>query len=701
MLRRVGLVALIAAPAAFANKCYQCDSTTAITNLDGADQGKCYFTSLLTDTDKIDCTGACYVKYTSEDGILTTVERGCIANDATSTTDAATVDIGIEFIETDFATDLATGTPTRCVVDTEGGTGAALTHFDAVTQTWAANNFDQNRLTDLTCAKTCPVNGDNPCNAGTNFEVETLTDCGGKCNNAAVCTCDHWTGDIESKCTTDNTQRLFTLTPTTNNFYTCETYVCDPICDVTGTSCLGSGVAESDNGQCRCSRGTVDAVDANLYIGGETLQSDDTCASVCSDCDCPSCQCTHSLFASSGTCRCTGLNEVYSTADGTCSVPTTENTKCQQCSSDIETGNTCASGTTTATACANANERCAAVSTIWVNAEGNSIREVVERGCTADPEAYDTCEFQTVSSTLNAAQSSDFDTALTTEITCRYVCSGDDCNSELADGTDTTAEPTMSKCNVGPICAGIEDCKAIGAVDFATDVAGVYTADTDCPNIDGRAAMCVGMMTYLEHMRYDGTIERAMNKLEYRCEVAADSFAEEGVKSCETNNIGYQQSQFDTNAQTDKISGVRSVIQLHSCTTACTGTNCNNAWPGQPTCYTCNDDSSVSADHCYTDVNMAAPCSAYHNNACFVKQSGLDLESNWAVKSVNPYSAQQSMGAYRAIMRGCTTASLARTDEGTAYTRDGEQNQVAYVDRMVVCKEDGCNFGPALPTPNN
>ena len=130
-----------------------------------------------------------------------------------------------------------------------------------------------------------------------------------------------------------------------------------------------------------------------------------------------------------------------------------------------------------------------------------------------------------------------------------------------------------------------------------------------------------------------------MNKLEYRCEAATDSFAEEGVKSCETSNIGYQQSQFATAAQTDKLSGVRGVITMHTCTTACSGANCNNAWPGQPTCYTCDhaaglaNDATLGADHCYTDVNAAAACSLYHNNACFVKQSGLDLTSNWAVQS--------------------------------------------------------------------
>lgn len=699
MLRRAGLVALLAAPAAFADKCYTCTNNLAITALDGV--GDCYFTSVLPASAAQDCNGACFVKYTSEDGILTSVERGCITNTTTST--AGQTDI--EFIDQTggtFATDL-TGVQTRCEVDTTAA--GAVAHFDAATQTWTANDATQNRLTDLTCAKTCPVNGDTPCNGGNDFEVETLSDCGGKCDDATVCKCDHWTGVRTSLCTA-NTQRL--VTDAVTGFFTCETYVCNPVC-AGGAQCWGSGNDDSNDGQCRCPTiGTnLGPLLPNLYTGGQFLDSaDDTCkAATCTDCACATCQCQHALYAATGSCACTGLGETYNAADGTCTAPVAENPKCQQCSSDLETGTTCATGSATATACANANDKCAAVSTIWVNSEGESIREVVERGCTQDAEAYDTCEFQTVSSTLSAAQSSDFDTALTTEVTCRYVCSGDNCNSELADGQDTTAEPTMTQCNVGTVCEGIDACKAVGAIDFATDVAANY-ADTACPNINGVAARCVAKMSYLEHMRYDGTIERAMNKLDYRCEAATDSYSED-VKVCETSNIGYQQSQFVAAAQTDKLSAVRGVITMHSCTTACSSNNCNNAWPGQPTCYTCDHaadlalDATLGNDHCYTDVSAAAACADYHNNACFVKQSGLDLTSNWAQKSMNPYSAMQSMGAMRAIERGCTTSSEAATVDGTMYSRDADQNQVAHVDRMVVCKEDGCNFGPALPTPDN
>jgi hypothetical protein len=73
----------------------------------------------------------------------------------------------------------------------------------------------------------------------------------------------------------------------------------------------------------------------------------------------------------------------------------------------------------------------------------------------------------------------------------------------------------------------------------------------------------------------------------------------------------------------------------------------------------------------------------------------------WAQKSMNPYSAMQSMGAYKSISRGCATASEATVMEGMVMTRDESQNQHAYNGRMVTCLDNGCNFGPALPTPEN
>merc|ERR1712226_708977 len=371
-----------------------------------------------------------------------------------------------------------------------------------------------------------------------------------------------------------------------------------------------------------------------------------------------------------------------------CETPAVENPKCQQCSSDLETGTACATGSVTATQCASATAKCAAVSTLWVNADGESIREVVERGCSDDTVVKDTCEFQTISTTPNAAQSSEFDVNTVTEVTCRYVCTGDNCNSELADGIDA-AEPAKRSCNEGLICTGVDQCKTINAFSTVTGSAS-FDSNVECDNIDGEQAFCVSHMDYLEHMRFDGVYERSLVKLEYKCQKFDDDMTKdlsETSQACQTQTISVGQSNFANEARTDYLSAVRGVINMHSCSTVCDSDNCNNAWPGQPTCYTCNsatdreDDQDPSSplknvadsDYCFTNVDMAEPCAEYYENACFVTQSGLDLTSNWAVKSMNPYSAMQSMGAYKAISRGCALASEAVVD-GEVMTRDESQN---------------------------
>merc|ERR1712226_561157 len=290
-------------------------------------------------------------------------------------------------------------------------------------------------------------------------------------------------------------------------------------------------------------------------------------------------------------------------------------------SSDLETGSDCANGNVQATTCASAAAECAAVSTLWINANGESIREVVERGCSEDTVVKDTCEFQTISTSPVLAQSSEFDVSTVTEVTCRYVCDSDNCNNEVADGIDV-AEPTARKCNVGVVCNGVDGCKAVA--DFAADVESAYVADSSCANINGEQAFCVANMDYLEHERFDGVYERSLTKLEYKCQVADEDT--ETTQSCTTSTISVGQTNFHADAKTDYLSAVRGVITMHHCTTVCDSDNCNNAWPGQPTCYTCNsatdreDDADPSSplknvadpDYCFTNVDMAEPCDEYY-----------------------------------------------------------------------------------------
>jgi len=702
MYIRAATVLALAQGALAAKQCIQCTNNVAITDLN--DNGDCWFTSGLDDTattgDAVACTGACFVKYTSKDGILQTVERGCIDAAATTTATQTT----IEFLDgAETGADL--GTATMCTVDTTSLEGGAITVArDTAGSSWDPN-LDVNRLTDMTCAKTCAAtDNDISCNAGNNFEVETLTDCGAQCRDSAVCVCDHWTGVITHVCGSTTERPVLS-----NGFYTCEPYTCSTDCTLTTAACVGTGLVGS-SGACACTNA------AQFFDGSDAAAP--TCVTPTCSADCATATantgtagavCTGNASpptSATGSCVCNN-GGTHSASANTCTatVVTATNPMCLQCSSDTEGTDSCASGSVTATECAGAADRCAAVSTLWVDSDGNSVREVVERGCTTDAMAYDTCEFNVMSATLNAAQGSLFTDA--TEISCRYVCDtatdGAGCNSELADGIDSRYVEA-STCNVGAVCDSLDSCKAIG--DFTATVAASLTPTT-CAAVNGAQAKCVGVMKYMDHMRFDGQYERAMVHLEYMCATTAM----DNAQSCTTATVGTSQSTFATEAQTNDLSGVKSQINVHTCTTVCDSDNCNNAWPGQPKCITCAHDdtdagtgallSATDADHCYTNVGVAAACPQYFDNACFVTQTGLDLTSNWAQMSKNPYSAMQSMGAYRSISRGCTQASEAATVEGTTVSRDEAQNQMMHMDRMVVCKEDGCNFGPALPTPDN
>merc|ERR1712038_197559 len=726
MIRRVGIAALSFLGAAQAqNKCWSCTESTPITDLTNSN-GACYFTSSLDSTDAsqfIDCDGHCYVKYTSEDGILTSVQRGCLAasGDTTAT--------GFDFFlgETGLTVANLTGTSQLCDVDTTAG--GVVAHQVGSTFT---ENQDANRLTDLSCAKICEANSDTvACNGGAGFEVETLSDCGGTCKDTTVCTCDHWTGQKTFTCAAASSAVLgFTERPVlVDGAYECQAYDCGNDCSsvdsstdpatltpIAGAGCYGDGT-ENSQGTCQCNSVGTATTNTNLpYTGGLFVDATDPAAKTCTAVTCNSCtgsgqQCQHALFASSGTCNCQTLGDVFNSNSNACETPAVDNPKCQQCSSDLETGSACADGTVTATQCASAGAKCAAVSTLWVNAAGESIREVVERGCSDDTEVKDTCEFQTISTSPVAAQSSEFDVGTVTEVTCRYVCDGDNCNNQLADGIDDP-EPSKRSCNEGVVCTGVDSCKAVS--DFTADVTSAYST-AECDNIDGVEAKCVGFMDYLEHLRYDGKYERSLVRLEFKCQKADDDETKdlvENVQSCSSRVISLgARANFANEAKVDKASAARENIYMHKCMTVCDTDNCNNAWPGQPTCYTCDSATDVDgtgalksiadSDYCFVNVDMAEACPQYYQNACFVRQSGLDLRSNWAAKSMNQYSAMQSMGAYKSIARGCAQASEAMEIEGSIMTRDDTQNQHAYVGREVTCLENGCNFGPALPTPEN
>jgi len=670
---------LLAAVAGITNGqmyCFTCTNSQPLGSATEGTNGKCYFTSLLnsdttdvsTNPDMTTChtetadangdpvftAGMCFMKIETVDGIPQSIERGCVANGATAPTDA----------EIATATGLPSGHAQGCdinVIDLDSG---ALTHL---TGSVFNRNQDINELTDSTCGFTCTA-GSTACNGESgNFGLDTLSDCNAQCgDDRSVINCDHWAGICRDFNCPTNQQASLTGSP---QVYTCATVDCeaasstlndpDPLCGAGNTCVIGN---------------------------------------------------TAALFSDFVTpyCVCPTATDTWNT-DGTCTPAAvtqgsaTTNRKCVQCSSDTQSSG-CNTGSVTATECGTATQKCAAVSTLWIDSDGKSIREVVERGCTDDAVTNDVCEFQEINSGSipgsNQASFTRFSGA--TEMTCRYVCDEDGCNSELADGQDDYMPAIM--CNVGEVCDSLATCKSQTGT-----IASIITASTTEQSCMGK---CFSKMKYLQHLRTDGTYERAMTHLEFGCDYDSNTMAStmEDQHQCEMNAITYDGTGFTSVAQTDIISGVRAAVMQYECTTVMSEKVSN--WPGQPMCFQCassdTDQTSgalltdTNSDHCYIDVAAASGCPNYWDNACYVEQSGLDMESNWAMKSMNPYSSMQTMGAYRSIARGCTSAMEAMWEnEDAEATRDGDQNQNYYHNRKAICLDNMCNFGTALPAPGN
>lgn len=639
-------------------ECITCTNTQPLTGIGSTgNDGDCYFSAVTLDniaktvgaSSVAACTGSCWTQYFSKDGVIQSVARGCLAAGAASAAQTG-VDLGTQ------GTDLKAS-----------GCDSKIKTLSASTVDFTLPNLGQNDLTEVTCAKTCsPVDGQGGCN-GAADDVSTLSDCStsqgghGLCGAAGVC--DHWTGDCTFSCAANERPVLVSGT------FECTAYD-NTACNNVDCTADSTGVTGTLAATC-VGDGTVGSVGACVCTSAATLYSNAAC--------------------------------VATTAAPVVTAAPTTNRLCVQCSSDIDSSDACAQGTTAATECPGATDICSAVATFWVNDAGESVREVIERGCTpsTDGPQFDTCEFNTISTLAVDASQSSMISSASTEVACRYTCDTDNCNTATPDGIDSTFVAT-STCHVGSVCTDLTSCALI--TDFATHVdQATNAAPTSCAANN----MCEGTMKYMTHTRYDGQIERALIHLSFAC---ADVAVTTESNQCTSATIGTNYATsggvaFVSNAQTNDATEARGNTNFVTCSTICAGDNCNNNWPGQPKCHVCDlTDAAVVAanpDHCYTDVSAAQACPNYYDNACFVMQSGLDLTSNWAQKSQNQYSAMQSMGAYRSISRGCEEASAEGTTEGTSVTRDSAQAQTYHQDRKHTCVTSGCNFGPALPTPDN
>merc|ERR1712226_1370246 len=214
------------------------------------------------------------------------------------------------------------------------------------------------------------------------------------------------------------------------------------------------------------------------------------CGLVCSSSECNSpaaftittliaCNCQNvgeNCDYTTGLCTCDAGREVL---NGVCETTTTTTTTtptaaqdlpnlaCVQCSSEFDTSGACVGGSVAPTECADsAAVTCAAVSILVLDIEGNSVREIVERGCSSQPVTQDTCEFRSVQSGYPTSMTNALDgLVLTGEFTCRYNCESNGCNSEIATGDGpgiATATPSYS-------CASGEDYKGVNDVTVSCE----------------------------------------------------------------------------------------------------------------------------------------------------------------------------------------------------------------------------------------
>ena len=98
---------------------------------------------------------------------------------------------------------------------------------------------------------------------------------------------------------------------------------------------------------------------------------------------------------------------------------------------------------------------CASATHIVVDADGNSVREIVTRGCSNEAVEADTCEFKAVEANYATATHN----SLVAEIVCRYTCASDSCNVENAtgDGPALVTATAYDSCAIGTTIDGSGD----------------------------------------------------------------------------------------------------------------------------------------------------------------------------------------------------------------------------------------------------
>merc|ERR1712071_376090 len=209
---------------------------------------------------------------------------------------------------------------------------------------------------------------------------------------------------------------------------------------------------------------------------------------------------------------------------------------------------------------------CASATHIVVDADGNSVREVVTRGCSNEAAQADTCEVKAVEANYATATHN----TLVAEIVCRYACTTDGCNSESAtgDGPALVTAVTYDACAIGATVDGSGD-----------------TSSTACQY------GCKSVLSYLEapfvseYHKGNGNPLDKIIKYERMCASEGEELVNSCVHAAVTANYNPTLNGAVIGASLDTT---RASAHIFQCTKVCTGANCNiaTAYPGRPTCYT-------------------------------------------------------------------------------------------------------------------
>jgi len=346
-----------------------------------------------------------------------------------------------------------------------------------------------------------------------------------------------------------------------------------------------------------------------------------------------------------------------------------------------------------------------------IDEDGNTFREIVERGCSAQGVVQDTCEFRGVQNEYQTNQPGGLGINLIAEFTCRYTCNSNGCTTEIATGDGPAVVTSTSySCASGTSADGSGD--ATVACEFG----------------------CKSELSYLENpyvTAYDRNSVTGADKrgkiLRYARGCATEEDSE--INTCSMSNSITTLFTVEENApsvgEATKPT-IKDNTAVFICEKVCTTDNCNiaTAYPGRPSCYEC--DSTTDAN-CY--VNLEKVTGVMHQcdfdeDTCEIMHSGLDMEvdGSWAhtgqvtPDQMYPFNSFATGFSAAKIQRRCVNTylenmnedamefddeSYACSDKEVSLSEDVDADQrITHRECTFRCDSDFCNFGPGLKFAN-